>query len=608
MIKTNLARLNTAQIKDTFSTSVRILKLIWNIDRKLFIASLFGILIPAIVPFINIYIYKLIIDMVVSIASGNASFDTAKLYPLIAARVITYFAQDAAFRTQSLVERLLWTKVPIHLNQIFFKKLSSLDVHYFENDKFRDTLEKARESYGHRPQQLVENLFFSLQSLVQFLIAFVALASLNWFFIILIVLVAIPEFINQTMRSKLAWGIWDAHSPFAKRYRYLTHLLEGPREFKEVKLFKLAGVLLKEVKSIQEKFYIQNKGLAQKDYQYGLMFNVLSTAVFIGIEVFVIFEALAKRVTIGDINFYTGVVGNFQNGLGGLLRNVNAVFESSLYVKNIFEILDIEPIVKQSENPIKLRLRKAPRIEFKDVDFSYPDSDSKILKNFSLTIKPGEKIAFVGENGAGKSTIIKLLARFYDVNSGEILINGINIKDIDILNWYQNLGVLLQDFNKYEHTVKENIYFGNVEKEMRLKDIINASILSGAHPMVSGFKKEYEQILGKMFEGGIELSGGGWQKIALARAFFRSAPILVLDEPTASIDAKSESEIFNRVEKLSKEKTVIIISHRFSTVRNADKIYVIDSGRIVESGTHTELIKLDKQYATLFKLQAKGYQ
>ncbi len=606
-IKKTLADAKASQIKDSFKASVRMLKLVWKIDRLLFMGSLIGIIIPGIIPFINIYIYKLVIDQVVEVV-GGAAFVPAEFYPLIIARVITYFIQGESFRLQSLVERLLWTKVPVYLNQIFFKKLTSLDVHYFENDKFRDLLEKARESYGHRPQQLVDNLLYALQSSVQTLIALVTLAKLNWIFIFVIILVAIPDFINQTLRSKLAWGIWDSQSPFQKRYRYLTHLLEGPREFKEVKLFKLGTTLLREVKEIQQKFYIENKALVIKDYKFGFIFNGLSTVVFIGIEIFVIFEALAKRVTIGDINFYTGVVTNFQNGLGGLLRNLNQVFESSLYVKNIFDILDVEPIIKPSPNPIKLNISKAPTIEFKNVDFAYPGSNKKVLDNFTLKIKPGEKVAFVGENGAGKSTIIKLLARLYDVDSGEILINNINIKDLDLPTWYQSLGVLLQDFNRYEHTVKENIYFGNVEEPLELDKIIKAATSAGAHTLIKSFDNEYEQILGKMFENGIELSGGQWQKVALARAFFRNAPVLVLDEPTSAIDARAESEIFDKVEKLSKDKTVIIISHRFSTVRNADKIYVIDNGKIVESGSHEDLMKLNTQYATLFKLQAKGYQ
>lgn len=596
-----------AQLKQAFSTSRRLLGIVWGIDNKLFIASVIAIIIPGIIPFINIYIYKLVIDQVVAVIAG-ASFDPSDFYPLIAIRVVTYFLQSAAFGTQELVERLLWTKVPIHLNQMAFKKISSLDIHYYENDKFRNLLEKFRESYNFQPQRLVSNLFFSFQSMTQVLIALVALVHLNWFFIILILFVAIPEFVLQTQNSKIAFGIWDQESGLKKRFHYLTRMLEGHREHKEVKLFGLADKFLAEMRGLQEGFYRSNTKLAKRSYFQNLVMNALSTGVFVGIELYVILETFAKRLTVGDINFYTGVVGNFQNGLGGLLRNINGVFDSSLYVSTIFEVMDSEPIIKESQNPVEIRTKKAPLIEFNSVSFAYPDTTSKILDNFSMVINPGEKVALVGENGAGKSTIIKLLVRFYDVDSGEILINGVNIKKVSIKSLHSVVGVLFQDFNKYEDAVKENIYLGRVDKKLNLKNVINASISAGSHEMVKKFEKGYDQMLGRMFEGGIELSGGQWQKVALARAFFRNAPVLILDEPTASIDAKAEAEIFDRVEKLSKDKTVIIISHRFSTVRNADKIYVIDNGKIIEQGDHKSLMKLDGQYATLFNLQAKGYR
>lgn len=478
------------QIKDTFKTSVRMLGLVWNIDKWLFLASAVSNLIPGIIPFVNIYIYKLIIDLVVAIASGQP-FDPAKFYPLIGIRIFTYFIQDAAFSTQGYIEKILWTKVPIYLNQVYFKKISTLDVYYFESDKFHDLLEKARQGYDFRPQQMVGALFYALQSTVQFLIAFVALARLNWFFIILISLVAIPEFITSALNSKLSWGIWGENSPYRKRYDYLTRLLQGPREFKEVKMFSLAKRFLGEVKDIQEKFYVDNKKISKRGYGADLIYSILSSLVFIGIEIYVVFQAFAKKVTVGDISFYTGVVSNYQNGLAGVLRNVNKIFETSLYVKSLFELLDLEPILKISDNPMKLLYKKPPVIEFRNVDFTYPETNKKILHNFSLTIQAGEKVALVGENGAGKSTVIKLLTRFYDVDAGEILIDGVNVKDLDLDNWYLHLGVLFQDFNRYEHTTAENIYFGKVHEDMDLKKVVEAAISAGAHSFIKTLDKGY---------------------------------------------------------------------------------------------------------------------
>lgn len=594
-------------LRDTISTSFKTLKLIWKIDKRLFSIAFIATTIPAIVPFINIYIYKLVIDLVVKVVNG-APFDQYHFYLLIGFRIATYFIQDATFKTQEYIDKLLWTKVPIHLNQLVLGKLSSLDIQYFEDSEFRNLMERAKESLNFRPQNLISSLLYGFQNLIQFMIALIAIAQLSWIFIVLVVIVTIPEFIAQSINSKFAWGMWGANTSLRKRFDYLNRMLVGHREAKELRIFRLAKSFLKELKEIQEKFYLDNKKLAIRGYKTGLVFNGLSTLVFVGIEVYVILQALAKKVTVGDISFYTGTVSNFQNGLGGFLRNLNNVFEHSLYVKSIFDVLDAKPLVSISESAKKVKFKKPPLIEFKNVTFSYPGSKEKILNNFFLTINPGEKIAFVGENGAGKSTIIKLLVRFYDVTGGEILIDGVNIKELDLDSWYKNIGVLFQDFNRYEHKVSENIYFGKVSEEMDLKKIIESSISAGAHPFVSKYEKGYEQMLGKVFEGGVEPSGGQWQKLALSRAFFRSAPILVLDEPTSAIDAKAESEIFGRVEKLSRDKSVIIISHRFSTVRNADKIYVMDEGSIKESGTHDELMSFDGQYARLFKLQAKGYR
>jgi len=504
MIKTQIFSDKVSQLKGSFFTSMRLLKIVWQTDPGLFCGALASILIPAVIPFLNIYIYKLVIDLVVASVS-NTTFDPTRLYPLLGFRLATYFLQEAAFRTQSFMERLLWTKIPIKLNQLIFKKISSLDVHYFEDDKFRDLLVKVQESYSYMPQKLVDNLFFSFQSMLQLSIAFIALAKLNWFFIILISLVAVPEFINQLLRSKVSYGIWDAEAPLRKRFDYLTHLLQNSMSIKEMKIFQLAAGFLKEIKSLQEKFYLTNKKLAQKNYYTSLVFNGLSTLIFVGIEIYVVFEALAKRVTVGDIGFYTGVVSNFQNGLGGLFRNLNEVFNSSLYVKSIFEVLDAPSIVEQPENGIILKSKSPPMIEFKKVCFSYPGSNTKILNDFSLTINPGEKIALVGENGAGKSTIIKLLARFYDSDEGEILIDGRDIKSLDLDSWYKHLGVLFQDFNRYEDRAKQNIKFGDVDGSDNLKEVINASISGGAHEMINKFDNGYEQILGKTF-GKVESS------------------------------------------------------------------------------------------------------
>jgi ABC-type multidrug transport system fused ATPase/permease subunit len=326
------------QIKDAFTTSFKMLKIIWGVDKRLFIGAFIATVVPAIVPFINIYIYKLVIDMVVQVA-GGAPFDINQFYILIGLRLLTYFVTEATFRAQDFISKLLWTKVPIYLNQLVIGKLATLDVQYYEDSKFRNLMERAKESVGFRPQNLINGVMFGFQSLVQLSIAFVAIAQLNWFFIILIILVTIPEFISESIQSKFAWGMWDANTGLRKRFDYLHRILVGPREAKEVRIFKLAKSFLNEMRLIQEKFYLDNKKIAVKGFKTSMSLNIFSTFVFMGIEVYVILQALAKKVTVGDISFYTGTVTNFQNGLGGFFKNSKTykkfVFDQALYAKEL---------------------------------------------------------------------------------------------------------------------------------------------------------------------------------------------------------------------------------------------------------------------------------
>ncbi len=596
------------QVNRTFSVCSKLIKIVWKSEKFLFLLSLGAVLIPAIVPFIDAYIFKLIIDSVAeSLTTSVVNYNY--LFTLIGFIFVVSYIQRLSFTIQDYTTKIFYIKLPITFNQIILNKISTLDMERFEDPSFRDTLEKVRDGFSWRPQELMYMILFLCQSTLQVLIALYAIVQLNAFLALLIIVVAIPDIVNQILFSRFSWNIWAQDTPQRKKYGYVSYnLLQDRDSIKEIKIFGLRDRLLQEVKDIRVKFFNENKGILTKELKVNTVFNLLDTMVIVGIVVYLILQAVARKISIGDISFYQAVVMNFNNGIGGLFRNLARIFDQTQYMESIFDVLEIESKVKQSENPVKVDFNKTPKIEFKSVSFKYPQSDSWIFKDFSLVIDPGDKIALVGENGVGKTTLIKLLLRFYDVTGGEILINGTNLRDLDLETWYKTIGVLFQDFIRYEYSARDNIFFGKIWEKENLDLMIEAAKSGGAHIMIKKFDKEYSQMLGRTFEGGIELSGGQWQKIALARAFFRNAPVLVLDEPTAAIDAKAESEIFNKVENLSKDKTVIIISHRFSTVRNADKIYVIENGQIIESGSHKQLLAKEGQYASLFKLQAKGYQ
>jgi len=598
------------KFKNTLSTTFRLLKIYWEYDKKIFLGNLFFVTLPSLIEFVNAYIYKLIIDLVIGSVNG-APTKMSTLYWLLGARVGTFLVQDLSFSLQKHFNNLLWTKFPLHLYQKYLGFITNLDLEYFENSDFKNKLEKVRNSYAWKPQNLISSSFYIFEGLTQVTIAIIAIAYLNWLLLVPIIIAATIGLIIQTKVSEVAWGIWSDLSPHRKKYWYLSGLIEGGysgESIKEIKIFKLASRFLQELKEIYIKFDTENVAQSKKQFKVNVAHGFINNIVYICIELYVILSAIAKKITIGDATYYTAITSRFQSGVNGLFRNITNLYDNSLYVKDMFDILDTPKLLDHKEKPIKVRTDLAPKIEFKNVSFKYPEAKGYVLKNFNLTLNPGEKVALVGENGAGKSTIIKLLARFYDVTGGEILINGKNIKDMDINDWHKTLGVLFQDYIKYQHTLEDNIYFGKAYTKKSESKIVDAAQKSGADLVAKTLPNKYKQMLGKTFDGGVELSNGQWQKVALGRAYLRNAPVLILDEPTASIDAKAEYEIFKKVDALSKHKTVIIISHRFSTVRNADKIFVLKKGEIEEVGSHQQLLDKNGTYAKLFKLQAKGYQ
>ncbi len=598
----------TAKVRKTIKTSSLVLGVLWKVDKWVFLGNLIVFSIPSIIPFINAYIYKLIIDLIVSSVQSTNPIDYHQLLILLIFRFMTLLIQDVSFSIQTYFEQLSYYKFPAYIYQLFLSKIASLDLQYFEDSEFSNKLEKIRDSYTWRPLNVITYSFYTFQSILQVLIAVVALATLNWLFIIVVIFLALPSFITQTNYANIEWGIWNGDSPKRKRFYYISGLLQNGFNIKEIKIFQMGGKFLAELKFLYASFTKNNLKAGKRFLFINLLINLFATSVYITIEIYIILMAVRKSISIGGISYYTAVINNFQSGIGGLFRNSAQIFAQTLYVQELFDLLDTPTLIKENPKSVKIDCSNAPIIEFKNVSFTYPNTKEKIFDNFSITINSGERIAFVGENGAGKTTLIKLLARFYDVDEGEILINGINIKDVELSSWYSTLGILFQDFVRYEYSLEDNIYFGKIWEEKNLDKIKDAAKLSGADSVAQSLKNGYQQMLGKSFEDGAEISVGQWQKVALARAFLRDAPVLILDEPTASIDAKAESEIFEKVEKLSKNKSVIIISHRFSTVRNADKIYVIKKGKIIEQGSHEELMKIEGSYAKLFKLQAKGYK
>jgi ATP-binding cassette subfamily B protein len=426
--------------------------------------------------------------------------------------------------------------------------------------------------------------------------------------IILLVVSIIPTILHEIKFSGTSYSLARSWTQERRELDYLRYAGASDVTAKEVKLFGLSNYIAERFKVLSDKYYLKSKKLAKQRATWGSFFNVIGTGAYYGAYVLIVFRTVAGIFTLGDLTFLSGSFNRLRSKLQGFFTRFTAITESALYLQDYFEFLDL----KYEENPSEGKLPPPEKItkgfEFKNVGFKYPKSERWVVRNINFELKAGEKLAFVGENGAGKTTLIKLLLRFYEPTEGEILLDGIPVKQYNKTKYQQYFGVIFQDFVKFELTLRENIAMGEIGEIGNQPRIANAAEKSLADQVVSELPKGYDQQLGKRFKQGKDLSGGQWQKIAIARAYMKDAEVLILDEPTSSLDARAETEAFKRFIQLTEGKTAVIISHRFSTVRIADRIMVLKDGAVLEIGTHEELMKNNKLYAELFNLQAAGYQ
>lgn len=489
------------------------------------------------------------------------------------------------------------------------KKLNTLDPAVFESTKFQNLLAQMDGVKGAMGSFLARMISL-IGNVVQFITAAIVVSTQFPLFVPLIILATIPSYLSLDKYRDDMWPYWSTERGLLERlFQYIRTTFSNPATSKEVAIFKNGPSLLKKVKDAQATYYRKFSKASYKRLFILLLSGFFQIGVFMVTQAFNLAAVMAGKLSIGQFTIFFQQTFHLGISAEGILDNYSSMNMRTKYIDQYFELLQYPNAISSTKEPKPLPQKERPLVvEFKNVSFTYPQSQRPILKNFNLTIKSGEKIALVGENGAGKSTIIKLLLRFYDVTEGTITVNGTNIKELDLGAWQGRIGALFQDFIKYQFTLKENVIYGAVEKQNDLKAIHDALAKSGANNFLHTLPKGMEQVVGKTFENGVDLSGGQWQKLALARAFFRDAPILILDEPTSAIDAKAEYEIFEKVQQLQKDKTVIIISHRFSTVRNADRILVLDEGKIIEEGNHETLMKKKGLYEELFTIQAQGYK
>ena len=604
----SLKEKNKTSLKKSFSALIyipRFFKEIWNTNKKLFLSSAFCRLIGAVLPVIILWIGKIIIDEIILQTKLEVT-DLTQLWTYVGVEFGLIVLSDLVSRAIQLTDSLLGDAYSIDTSVRIIKKTNQIDISLLEDSEFYDKLERARTQTTSRVG-LMSNALGEVQSLISIATLVAGLIYFEPYLIILLVLSIIPAFINEIWFSQQQYSLARGWTAERRELDYLRFIGANDKTAKEIKLFGLTDFVVDRFKNLSQEYYDLNKKLAIKRSALGFAFNVLGTLSYYGAYVFIIYRVISGVITLGELTFLSGAFNRLTRNLQDFFSKFTRISESALYLKDYFEFIDISIQPKHNEDiPLPEKIKEG--FEFINVRFSYPESDNEILKGISFKIKAGEKLAFVGQNGAGKTTLTKLLLRFYEPTSGEILLDGININRFDKAQYQAFFGVIFQDFFKYEFTVRENIAIGDISQIDNQEKIENAAELSLANQVVSELKKGYDQQLGKRFAKGQELSGGQWQKVALARAYMKDAKVMILDEPTSALDAKAESDVFERFIGLTEDKTSIIISHRFSTVRQANKILVLDEGRVLEMGTHEDLMANKSLYADLFKLQAEGYQ
>ncbi|MCE3243552.1 MAG: transporter related [Deltaproteobacteria bacterium] len=519
------------------------------------------------------------------------------------------FLLSAAFNHgRRLIQQLIQLQLANRIRAEIIGKALTLDLAYFEDSDFYDRLQNARRDGGYKPVELINDTFLIVQNSITLISFALLMLRFSPWLVVVLLATSIPSFIAETRYSERGFRLLTRRAPETRQVNYLSRLLTEDTAVKEIKLFNLGGTLLNRYTTLFDKFFEEDKSLALRRATAGFGLGLIATLGFYGSYAWIVWYTVQGKISLGDMTLYLAIFRQGQSTFQSILSAVGNIYENNLFMANFFEFLCLEPRMKITGQKRKLSLPLRGGIEFRDIGFRYPDSEEWALRGVNLIIRPGEKIALVGHNGAGKTTLIKLLSRLYDPTEGSILIDGIDIRDLDPLELQQRIGVIFQDFVRYHLPVRENIGFGQIDAMDDVERIAAAAQKSGAQAVVEELPEGYETMLGRWFHDGHELSLGQWQKVALARAFMRDAEILVLDEPTASVDARAEYEIFQNFKALTEGKMAILISHRFSTVRMADRIAVIQEGRIAELGTHDELLSRAGTYAELFSMQAEGYR
>ncbi|HXS36039.1 MAG TPA: ABC transporter ATP-binding protein [Flavipsychrobacter sp.] len=582
-------------------------KLVWETNPWLTVFNFILRIIKSAIPVCILYVGKLIIDQIVLLSHAKQPISHHYLWQLVIAEFVLAILSDALSRLITLIDSLLGDRFSNHTSIKIMSHAALLDLDQFEDSMFYDKLERARQQTTGRTI-LLSQIMSQVQDLITMGFLAAGLLSFNPWLIVLLLIAVVPAFLGESYFNDQSYALNRGQTPQRRELDYVRYLGASDETAKEIKIFGLSDFIVDRFRQLSDRFYIDNKHLSIRRSAWGTVFAMIGSIGYYSAYVVIILKAVNGTLSIGSLTFLAGSFRQLRSLLEGILTRFTSVSQGAIYLSDFFDFFNIKPKIKVALNPKPFPNPIQYGFTFEDVGFRYVNSDHWANRHLNFTLHAKEKLALVGENGAGKTTLVKLLARLYDPTEGRILLDGVDLREYDLVALRQGIGVIFQDYLRYQMSFAQNIAVGNIDEMDNRNLIISSAQQSLADTLAERLPGKYDQALGRRFNDGIELSGGEWQKVALARAYMRDAQLIILDEPTAALDARAEYGVFQRFAELTKDKSAVLISHRFSTVRMADRILVLEKGELIEIGSHEELLKKDGRYAELFQLQAMGYR
>ena len=582
-----------------------VLRILWQSGRAVVAWGIALRLVVAVVPFAIAKVAALIINDIAGVLRGTAL--APNFWTLVITEVALNVGLGLLTRGIDYSDSLLANRYTQHVSVRVMEQAARLDLTTYEDPVFYDRLERARVQATDR-LAMIQQMGRLLQQVVTTLVFSAALAWASPWLILLLGLGVLPSFLGETHYAFLGYAKNFRQTPAKRQMDYLRQVAGSREGAKEVKLFGLNKFFTSRFQALADGIYSEDVALSRSKLIVGGLLGIIGTLGYYGAYIYVIWRTLHGSYDLGEFSFLTASIQQASSNLQQVFSTASGIADQALFLTDLIAFFEMKPIVNSNPTGLRTPTPIARGFEFRNVSFTYPGTDRTVLHNFNLTLSTGERIALIGENGQGKTTVVKLITRLYDPTEGQVLLDGIDLREYSLEDLHRHIGVIFQVFMRFEMTARENIAVGRVDQTHNQADIESAASKSLADTVVTKLAGGYDQMLGRRFEGGVELSGGEWQKIALARAYLRDAQVLILDEPTAALDARSELEVFQRFAELTEGKMALLISHRFSTVRMADRIVVLSGGRLIEEGNHEQLLAKGGVYAGMFEMQAASYR